>query len=122
MRISDWSSDVCSSDLNDQANVVARSIASGDATPYHAVPWFWSDQYDLKLQTVGLSLGYDATILSGDPAARSFSLIYLTAGRVIAIDCVNETQAYVQGRRLAANDGVADQALLGNICVHLTDL
>src|SRR3546814_14497244 len=107
MRISDWSSYVCSSDL-----------ASGDATPYHAVPWFWSDQYDLKLQTVGLSLGYDATILRGDPAARSFSLIYLKAGRVIALDCVNATKDYVQGRRLVANAVVADPALLANICVR----
>src|SRR3546814_14379067 len=153
MRISDWSSDVCSSDLNgvdvdglcrtslphifaigdcaahvnafgggatirlesvqnanDQANVVARSIASGDATPYHAVPWFWSDQYDLKLQTVGLSLGYDATILRGDPAARSFSLLYLQDGRVIALDCVHAPKDYVQGRRSVENAVVSYHA------------
>ena len=73
---------------NDQANVVARTIAGQDAA-YHAVPWFWSNQYDLKLQTVGLSIGHDATVLRGDPAARSFSIIYLKAGRVIALDCVN---------------------------------
>src|SRR3546814_4048829 len=108
LLISDWSSDVCSSDL--------------DETPYHAVPGFWSDQYDLKLQTVGLSLGYDATILRGDPAARSFSLIYLKAGRVIALDCVNATKDYVQGRRLVANAVVADPALLANICVPLKEL
>src|SRR3546814_16110043 len=108
MRISDWSSDVCSSDLNDQANVVARSIASGDATPYHAVPWFWSDQYDLKSQTVGLSLGYDAHILRGDPAARSFPLIYLTASRVPPTDCGKDTTDYVQGRSLVAHASCAD--------------
>src|SRR3546814_13800979 len=101
MRISDWSSDVCSSDLNanDQANVVAKAIC-GDAAPYHAIPWFWSNQYDLKLQTAGLSTGHDQAVLRGDPANRSFSVVYLKAGRVIAIDCVNATKDYVQGRMI----------------------
>jgi 3-phenylpropionate/trans-cinnamate dioxygenase ferredoxin reductase subunit len=84
---------------NDQANVVARIIAGGEAA-YDAVPWFWSNQYDLRLQTVGLSTGYDRTVTRGDPAARSFSIVYLKAGRVIALDCVNATRDYVQGRRL----------------------
>jgi 3-phenylpropionate/trans-cinnamate dioxygenase ferredoxin reductase component len=84
---------------NDQANVVAKGIC-GDETPYHAIPWFWSNQYDLKLQTAGLSAGYDRTVLRGDPATRSFSVVYLKAGRVIAIDCVNATKDYVQGRMI----------------------
>ncbi|MGQ3101307.1 MAG: NAD(P)/FAD-dependent oxidoreductase [Sphingopyxis solisilvae] len=84
---------------NDQANVVARGIC-GDEAPYHAIPWFWSNQYDLKLQTAGLSAGYDRTVLRGDPATRSFSVVYLKAGRVIAIDCVNATKDYVQGRMI----------------------
>ena len=61
------------------------------------MPWFWSNQYDLRLQTVGLSTGYDATVTRGDPAARSFSVIYLKQGRVIALDCVNAVRDYVQG-------------------------
>jgi 3-phenylpropionate/trans-cinnamate dioxygenase ferredoxin reductase subunit len=84
---------------NDQANVVARIIAGGEAS-YDAVPWFWSNQYDLRLQTVGLSAGYGAALVRGDPASRSFSVIYLRGGRVIALDCVNATRDYVQGRRL----------------------
>lgn len=84
---------------NDQATVVAKAL-TGEPTAYDAVPWFWSNQYDLKLQTVGLSTGHDATVLRGDPATRSFSLIYLKAGRVIAFDCVNATRDYVQGRKL----------------------
>jgi 3-phenylpropionate/trans-cinnamate dioxygenase ferredoxin reductase component len=84
---------------NDQANVVAKGIC-GDEAPYHAIPWFWSNQYDLKLQTAGLSAGYDRTVLRGDPATRSFSVVYLKAGRVIAIDCVNATKDYVQGRMI----------------------
>ena len=82
---------------NDMANAVARSII-GELTAYHAVPWFWSNQYDLRLQTVGLSVGYDATVLRGDPATRSFSVIYLKHGKVIALDCVNAIKDYVQGR------------------------
>lgn len=82
---------------NDMANAVAKSL-TGEPTAYHAVPWFWSNQHDLKLQTVGLNVGYDATVLRGDPATRSFSVIYLKSGTVIALDCVNATKDYVQGR------------------------
>ena len=82
---------------NDMANAVAKSL-TGALTQYHAVPWFWSNQYDLRLQTVGISAGYDITVLRGDPDTRSFSLVYLKAGKVIALDCVNATKDYVQGR------------------------
>ena len=84
---------------NDQANVVAKGIV-GDEAPYHAIPWFWSNQYDLKLQTAGLSTGHDQAVLRGDPATRSFSIVYLKAGKVIALDCVNATKDYVQGRMI----------------------
>jgi len=87
---------------NDMANTAAKAIC-GDPQPYHALPWFWSNQYDLKLQTAGLSLGHDATVLRGDPAGRSFSVIYLREGRMIAIDCVNQVKDYVQGRKLIEN-------------------
>jgi len=84
---------------NDMANVAARAIC-GDPQPYNAVPWFWSNQYDLRLQTAGLSLGHDATVLRGDPETRSFSVVYLRERRVIAVDAVNRTRDYVQGRKL----------------------
>ena len=84
---------------NDQANVVAKGICGVEA-PYHAIPWFWSNQYDLKLQTAGLSNGHDQAVLRGDPGARSFSIVYLKAGKVIALDCVNATKDYVQGRMI----------------------
>jgi 3-phenylpropionate/trans-cinnamate dioxygenase ferredoxin reductase subunit len=63
------------------------------------VPWFWSNQYDLKLQTVGLSSGYDEIVVRGDPASRAFSVIYLRSGKVIALDCVNDVRDYAQGRK-----------------------
>ncbi|MBB5698566.1 NAD(P)/FAD-dependent oxidoreductase [Sphingomonas yantingensis] len=84
---------------NDQATCVARAI-TGDAQPYAALPWFWSNQYDLKLQTAGLSVGHDRTVLRGDPATRSFAVAYLKSGRLIAIDAVNSVKDYVQGRKL----------------------
>ena len=84
---------------NDQATVVARTIV-GDPSSYDSVPWFWSNQYDLRLQTVGLSINHDDVVQRGDLANRSFSLVYLRAGKVIALDCVNATKDYVQGRAL----------------------
>ena len=89
----------------DMAITVARAI-TGDPAPYTSVPWFWSNQYDLRLQTMGLSVGHDQTVLRGDPGTRSFSLIYLKSGRVIALDCVNAARDYVQGKALVEH-GVA---------------
>jgi len=83
----------------DQARIVAKAIL-GDAEPYAAVPWFWSNQYDLKIQIVGLSSGFDQTVIRGNPAGRSFSICYLRTGRIIAMDCVNSPKDYVQGRKL----------------------
>lgn len=93
---------------NDMANAVAKSL-TGALTQYHAVPWFWSNQYDLRLQTVGISAGYDSTVMRGDPDTRSFSLVYLKAGKVIALDCVNATKDYVQGR-LFVTEGLSPSA------------
>lgn len=84
---------------NDQAACVAKAI-TGDPQPYAATPWFWSNQYDLKLQTVGLSSGHDAVVVRGDPAARSFSVLYLKGGKLIACDAVNAIKDYVQARKL----------------------
>ena len=105
----------------DQATCVAKTIA-GQPAPYHAFPWFWSNQYDLKLQTAGLSIGYDRTVVRGDPADRAFSVVYLKRGRVIAIDCVNMVKDYVQGRKLIESETVADLALLADSSVPLKEL
>ncbi|MBX9795787.1 FAD-dependent oxidoreductase [Sphingomonas sp.] len=106
---------------NDMATTVARTILGRDEL-YAAVPWFWSNQYDLKLQTVGLSAGHDAALVRGDPAARSFSVVYLKAGRVIALDCVNAVKDYVAGRALVAGGVVADPAQLADPQVPLKSL
>ena len=106
---------------NDMGTCVAKAIC-GDAQPYHAFPWFWSNQYDLKLQTAGLSVGYDQTVLRGDPATRAFSVLYLKAGRLIALDCVNVVKDYVQGRKLVEAGAVIDPAKLADTTVPLKDL
>lgn len=103
---------------NDMATTVAKHIV-GDPAPYAAVPWFWSNQYDIKLQTVGLSMSHDATVVRGDLETGAFSLIYLKQGQVVAFDCINATKDYVQGRRLVEQRTVADAALLANSGIPL---
>ena len=92
---------------NDMATVVAKTICGLDAS-FKATPWFWSDQYDLKLQTVGLSGGHDVAVLRGDMSARSFAIIYMKQGKVIALDCVNNVRDYSHGRRIVELGVVVD--------------
>jgi NADPH-dependent 2,4-dienoyl-CoA reductase/sulfur reductase-like enzyme len=107
---------------HDMANTVARAIM-GEKEPYHALPWFWSNQYDLKLQTAGLSIGFDQTVLRGDPATRKFTVVYLKNGHPIAFDCVGTMKDYVQGRKLLESGcGKIDPALLADPEVALKDL
>lgn len=106
---------------NDMATTVAKAL-TGTPEPYDAVPWFWSHQYDIKLQTVGLSIGHDATVTRGDPASGSFSIVYLKNGGVIALDCVNATKDYVQGRALVLARASCDPDALGDADVPLKSL
>jgi 3-phenylpropionate/trans-cinnamate dioxygenase ferredoxin reductase component len=106
---------------NDMATTVAKAL-TGEDVPYNAVPWFWSNQYDLKLQTVGLSTGFDQAIVRGDTAARSFSVVYMRDGAVIALDCVNAIKDYVQGKALVVNGTRADPAALADASVPLKTL
>ncbi|MDE2619301.1 MAG: FAD-dependent oxidoreductase [Sphingomonadales bacterium] len=106
---------------NDQAACVAKAIC-GEEQPYHALPWFWSNQYDLKLQTAGISAGYDQAVLRGDPQARAFSVAYLKEGRLIAMDCVNMVKDYVQARKLVELGAVIDPAKLADAAVPLKEL
>ena len=107
---------------NDMATCAAKSIC-GDPQEYGATPWFWSNQYDLKLQTVGLSTGYDREVVRGDPAARSFSVIYLRQGQVVALDCVNSVKDYVQGRKMVeARFKPDDPETLADTDVPLKDI
>jgi 3-phenylpropionate/trans-cinnamate dioxygenase ferredoxin reductase component len=106
---------------HDQASTAAKAIF-GQPEPYQAMPWFWSNQYDLRLQTLGLTAGYDTTVVRGRPEERSWSLIYLRRGRVIALDCVNATKDYVQGRKLILAGTAFDPARLADASVPLKAL
>jgi len=106
---------------NDMATTAAKAIC-GKPEPYTATPWFWSNQYDLKLQTVGLNLGYDTTVVRGDPEQRSFSVVYLKEGRVIALDCVNAMKDYVQAKKLVEASAEIAPNLLANSNVPLKEM
>lgn len=105
----------------DQATVVAKTIAGQEAA-YDALPWFWSNQYDLKLQTVGLADDHDELVVRGDPSTRSFSVIYLKNQRVIALDCINMTKDYVQGRKLILSRAEVGAEVLARTDLRLSDL
>ena len=86
----------------EQAKTAAAN-ACGEDLRYTQVPWFWSDQYDLKLQIAGLSEGYDDIVIRGNPDERSFSCVYLRNGRMIAIDVVNAPRDFMQAKALIAS-------------------
>jgi 3-phenylpropionate/trans-cinnamate dioxygenase ferredoxin reductase subunit len=104
----------------EQAKSAAANIC-GKPTPHDKTPWFWSDQYELKLQIVGLSQHYDSVILRGDPATRSFSCCYLRDGELIALDAVNHAKDFMAARKLIAERARPDLAKLADDAVALRD-
>ena len=106
---------------NDQATVAAREIV-GIGADYHVVPWFWSNQYDLKLQTAGLSVGYDALVVRGSINDRRFSVLYLKDHRLIAIDCINSTRDYVEGKLLISEKTILDKHSLSDQTISLKSM
>ena len=105
----------------EQAKTAARNIC-GDDLQYAQVPWFWSDQYDLKLQIAGISHGYDRTVLRGDPANRSFSCLYLRDRQLIAIDSINSPRDFVQSKSLIGNHAVISPDTLANVDIALKNM
>ena len=83
----------------EQGKTAAAAIC-GQPSAYAQVPWFWSDQYDVKLQIVGMSEGYDQFVLRGDPATRSFAAFYLQDGKLLAVDAVNSPREFMLGKKL----------------------
>jgi 3-phenylpropionate/trans-cinnamate dioxygenase ferredoxin reductase subunit len=97
----------------EQARAAAAAIC-GKPVPPATPPWFWSDQYELKLQMAGLSDGYDDIVLRGDPASDSFIALYLKNGEVIAADAVNRIADFMAARRLVAAAKTIPGAALGD--------
>ncbi len=81
---------------------LAAAAMLGLPAPALDVPWFWSDQFDLKLQTAGLWTGADDTVVRGDPQSRAFAVFYLKEGHVIAVDAVNSAPEFIVGKKLVA--------------------
>lgn len=103
----------------------ARAAASwlcGTPRPHRAVPWFWSDQYDLKLQMAGLSQGYGQCVLRGDPASRSFCAFYLREGRLRAVDAVNRPGDFALARRALVQQPLLDAGRLADTGITLQSL
>jgi 3-phenylpropionate/trans-cinnamate dioxygenase ferredoxin reductase subunit len=100
----------------EQGTTVALNLL-GNETLHDKLPWFWSDQYDLKLIIVGVAQGYDTVVMRGTPAARSFSACYLRRGELVAIDSVNSPKDQMAARKLIAAharpqpDKLADPAI-----------
>jgi 3-phenylpropionate/trans-cinnamate dioxygenase ferredoxin reductase subunit len=105
----------------EQAKTAAANIC-GEAHRYADVPWFWSDQYDLKLQIAGLSQGYDQTVIRGDATDRSFSCLYLRDGILIAVDAINRPKDFMQSKQLIAHHSIVDPAMLANTDIELKDM
>jgi 3-phenylpropionate/trans-cinnamate dioxygenase ferredoxin reductase subunit len=84
---------------NEQAKVVASQLLDAPL-PSRGAPWFWSEQYDTKLKTVGLIAGHDQAVVRGDPASGMFSVAYLAGGRLVALDTVNNAADFAQGRSM----------------------
>jgi 3-phenylpropionate/trans-cinnamate dioxygenase ferredoxin reductase subunit len=95
----------CVQNAIDQAKHAALAMVGRPKT-YREVPWFWSDQYDLKLQIAGLARPTDRTVLRGDPAQRKFAVFHLRDGVVAAVEAVNAAPVYMIGKKLIA-DGAA---------------
>ena len=105
----------------DQARIAAAAICAKDL-PRRNVPWFWSDQYDLKLQIAGMSRGHDATLVRGSIAARRFSVLYLKGGRLIAADTVNWPADFAAARALISQERVVDMERIADGSVALSAL
>lgn len=97
----------------EQGKRVAAAIAGKPVTGGF-VPWFWSDQYDIKLQTAGISRGFDDVVLRGNPETRSFAAFYLQGGRLIAVDAINRPREFMASKSLIADRAVLTPAMLAD--------
>ncbi|MGE4059340.1 MAG: NAD(P)/FAD-dependent oxidoreductase [Sphingomonadales bacterium] len=105
----------------DQAKTAANAMC-GELKEYAEVPWFWSDQYDLKLQIVGLSEPGDEVVIRGNPEDRKFSAIYLRHGQFVAINAINMIKDFMAAKKLIAEDRRIDPAKAADAEVALKDL
>jgi 3-phenylpropionate/trans-cinnamate dioxygenase ferredoxin reductase subunit len=103
----------------EQARTAAANMLGGDKA-YAAVPWFWSDQYELKLQMLGFSADGDASVLRGNPETLQFAQFYLQDGKVVAVDAVNSPKEFMVAKQLFGHSVAADD--LANPDIDLKSL
>ena len=107
---------------SEQGKVAAATIC-GLSKEYKSLPWFWSDQYDLKLQIAGLSQGYDAVVIRGDKNnSRSFAAFYFKDGRLIAADCINRPQEFMLSKKIIAENLAVDPTRLADESILVKEL
>jgi 3-phenylpropionate/trans-cinnamate dioxygenase ferredoxin reductase subunit len=104
----------------EQAEAVADNIL-GAATPYTAHPWFWSDQYDTKLQIAGLNTGYDHIVTRG-PEGEAVSFWYYKSDQLLAVDAMNDPRAYMVGKRLIESGKSPDKSAVADPATQLKAL
>ena len=101
---------------------VAASVILGTPKPYASIPWFWSDQYRLKLQIAGLAAPADETVLRGDPQSGSFAAFRLREGRLTAVEALSSPRDFMMGKKLIASGVRPDPDLLKDDSIPLKDL
>ena len=111
----------CVQNAIDQAKHAALSMMGRPKT-YSEVPWFWSDQYDLKLQIAGLARPTDTLVLRGDPASRKFAVFHLRDGAVAAVEAVNAAPEYMIGKKLVADGKKIDAAKLTDLSIPMKQM
>lgn len=104
----------CVSNAVDQARIAA-AILAGEDKPYESVPWFWSNQFDVRLQMVGLSEGHDQRVVRGCPDGETFAVFYLRDSNVVAVDAVNMPLAFMVGKKLVARRAKVEAQSLADI-------
>ena len=105
----------------EQGKLAAAAIL-GKPRPAEDCPWFWSDQYDLKLQIAGLSQDYDEIVVRGDPKARKFAAFYLRNGTLIAVDAVNSPPEFLASKKLIMAGAKLAPATLGDTSIPMKDI
>jgi len=111
----------CVQNAIDQAKHAALAM-TGKPKTYSEVPWFWSDQYDLKLQIAGLARPGDTLVQRGDPAARKFAVFHLRDGKMAAVEAVNAAPEYLIGKKLIAEGKPVDAAKLADTSIPMKTL
>ncbi len=105
---------------NDQAAAAAHTVAGQDK-PYAAMPWFWSDQYDVKLQIAGLNQGYDDALVRAGANERSRSVWYYQGEQLLAVDAMNDAAAYVTAKKLLERGGNVPKAAVRDPAAQYKD-